>query len=261
MMQNAPKAAHVKGTREREVVEAHYRRLGKDYNQFLYYSPEFVRALTSQMIKELELVPGDRLVDLGCGTAMYTLDILKQVRLDQPVVGVDPFPEMLRNIPADAPIVPLAMDALAFSRKAETYDKILVKEAVHHVSEREELFRNLYQRLSPGGILLLVHVPPKVRYPLFDRALKRCEGWHADPNELTVQLQAAGFRVQRSALDYPHAIPKEVYFKMVAGQYMSVLTSFSDEEMKQGLQEMAERYRGESVLHFVDHFDYLKAVR
>ena len=260
-MQKAQQAPHVEGTREREVVEAHYRRLGKDYNQFLYYSAEFVRALTSKMIEELELAPKDRFVDLGCGTAMYTLDILKQIRLEQPVLGVDPFPEMLQNIPQDAPVLRLAMDALAFSRRPETYDKILIKEAVHHISQREELFRNLYQRLTPGGILLLVHVPPKVHYPLFDRALQRCERWHADPDELTVQLQTAGFRVHRSSLDYQHAIPKDVYFKMVAGQYMSVLTSFSDEEMKQGLAEMAERYREETVLRFVDHFDYLKAVR
>ena len=259
-MQKAQPASHVKDTKEREVVEAHYRRLGKDYNQFLYYSAEFIRALTSKMVEELELTPGDRFVDLGCGTAMYSLDILQQVPLNRPIVGVDPFPEMLRNIPEDAPVVKLAMDAMAFSRRPETYDKILIKEAVHHVSKREELFRNLYQRLSQGGILLLVHVPPKVRYPLFERALQRCEGWHADPDELTVQLQTAGFRVHRSSLDYPHAIPKKVYFKMVAGQYMSVLTSFSDEEMEQGLEEITERYRQEDMLHFIDHFDYLKAV-
>ena len=37
-----------------EVVHEHYRRLGADYDSFLLYSPEFVRTLTTKMVKMLE---------------------------------------------------------------------------------------------------------------------------------------------------------------------------------------------------------------
>jgi ubiquinone/menaquinone biosynthesis C-methylase UbiE len=245
----------------KEVLDTHYTRLAKDYDDFLYYSPDFVRTLTSKMVEKLQLNEDDTLVDLGCGTSMYSLDILKQISLKKPVIGVDPYPEMLAKIPEGAPIKRIAMDGLEFSRQPGSYTKVLIKEAIHHVAERDELFANLYQRLTPGGILLLVHVPPNVRYPLFQKALERCLNWHAEPDELTAQLQHAGFRVERDAVDYPHTLPKEQYFKMVAGCYMSALTSLSAEELREGLIEMEQKYQDVEILEFIDHFDYLTAIR
>lgn len=245
----------------KDVLDTHYTRLAKDYDDYLYYSPEFVRALTSKMIEKLQLKEDDLLVDLGCGTGMYSLDILKQVSLKQPVIGVDPYPEMLAKIPGDAPIKRLAMDGLEFSRQPGSYDKVLIKETVHHIAERDELFANLYEHLTPGGILLLVHVPPNVQYPLFQKALERCLDWHADPDELTRQLRHAGFRVEQDDIGFPHAIPKDQYFRMVEGCYMSALTSLSENELREGLAEMEREYKDVKTLEFIDHFDYLSAIR
>jgi len=244
-----------------EVVQSHYRRLADQYDEFLQYSPDFVRTLTAKMVRMLDLRPTDRLVDLGCGTAIYSADVLEQVPLRQPVTGVDPFPEMLERIPDGVRVTPLCMGAVEFSELPGEYDKVLVKEAVHHVTDRPALFRNLHRRLPPGGILLLVHVPPRLDYPLFEKALRRCEEWHADPDELAKQLDAAGFRVERDAVDYPLAIPRDMYFRMVQNRYMSVLSSFSDEEIQEGLVEMEHRYGDRTVLEYNDHFDYLAATR
>jgi ubiquinone/menaquinone biosynthesis C-methylase UbiE len=243
------------------VIDKHYRRLAKSYDEFLYYSPEFVRALTRKMIEKLRLTADDTLVDVGCGTGMYSFDILEQVPLEYPVTGVDPFAEMIEQIPPQAPIVPICEDALTFSRRKAAYDKVLVKETIHHVDNQPEFFANMYRNLPDGGILLLVHVPPEVQYPLFDAALARCLTWHADPLELHRMLEESGFKVEHDTLDYQHSLPKEHYFAMVRGQYMSVLTSFSDREMEAGLLEMEEKYREQKVLQFVDHFDYLSAMK
>ncbi len=243
------------------VVTRHYERLADSYDTLLRYSPEFVRTLTRRMIEELELTPDDRLVDLGCGTGMYSLDILEQVPLEHPVIGVDPFESMLEHIPVDAPIRPVAMGGLAFSRREATYDKILIKEAVHHISPVGELFENLHERLRPGGILLLVHVPPDVDYPLFDAALERCLEWHADPDELERLLRGTGFTVARDRLTYHHTLPVDEYHAMVADRYMSVLSSFDEDELQAGLREMEARHADLDVLEFPDRFDYLTARR
>lgn len=243
----------------REILDKHYRRLAKDYDRFLYYSPDFVRALTEKMVEKLRLRPDDVLADIGCGTGMYSLDILKQVPLRSPVLGVDPYQEMLDQIPGDAAITPVNEDALAYSARPGDYNKILIKETVHHIDRREEFFRNLHRNLPSGGILLLVHVPPDVQYPLFAKALDRCLRWHANPHELKRQLESVGFDVDWDVLDYEHALPKEHYLQMVADCYMSVLTSFSDDELESGLAEMKEKYADADVLRFVDHFDYLIA--
>jgi ubiquinone/menaquinone biosynthesis C-methylase UbiE len=241
-----------------ETVQEHYHRLAERYDDYLHYSDDFVRSLTSKMIDKLRLQTGDRFVDLGCGTGMYSLDILSLVH---PIVGVDPFPQMLAKIPKTAPITAVALDALAFSAREETYDKVLMKEAVHHVDDRALLFSRLFDRLSARGRLLLVHVPPQVDYPLFDKALERALGWHAHPDELTALLQDAGFSVERDGLDYEHAIPKDRYFQMVERCYMSVLSSFTADEIRDGLMEMDRKYKDVETLRFVDHFDYITAVK
>ena len=243
-----------------QVVQEHYRRLGEDYDRFLLYSPEFVRTLTAKMVAMLDLREDDRLVDLGAGTAMYSLDILQQVPLRTPVVAVEPFEEMLRNIPEDPRIEPVGQDAMAFAREPREYSKVLMKEMIHHVEDRPELFTNLRDRLAGDDArMLLVHVPPKLDYPLFRRALERCESWHADPDELVRDLEKVGMTVERDALDYRHALPKEHYFRMVRGQYMSVLSSFSAEEIEEGLEEMSATYADRDTLEYNDHFDYILA--
>ncbi len=54
-----------------DVLDKHYKRLAKDYDQFLYYSPDFVRTLTQKMVEKLQLKPDDTLADIGGGTGMY----------------------------------------------------------------------------------------------------------------------------------------------------------------------------------------------
>jgi ubiquinone/menaquinone biosynthesis C-methylase UbiE len=241
------------------VIHTHYTRLSQRYDAFLYYSPDFVRQQTSKMIEKLALNEGDIFVDLGCGTGMYSLDILAQIPLKNPVIGVDPFPQMLAQIPANAPIKQLAMDALTFSTRPGVYNKILMKEAIHHIDNRQTLFKNLYEHLAPGGILLLVHVPPKVEYPLFRKALERCLNWHANPDELTTLLQQEKFQVERDEFVYRHRIPKEKYFEMVKNCYMSVLSSLEPEAIQAGLQEMESTYANQEILEFNDRFDFITA--
>lgn len=245
----------------RDLLGEHYQSLAGTYDEFLYYSPDFVRTLTTKMIQLLELGVGDRLADVGCGTGIYTLDILAQVPLRHPVLGVDPYPEMLAAIPEDANLIPLAMDALAFSRQDHHYDNVLVKETIHHLENRSEFFQNIYARLPAGGRILLVHVPPDVKYPLFEAALKRCLDWHADPYELGLELREAGFGVVKDAVDYQLALPRDTYRRMVENRYMSVLSSFTDAELREGLAEMDDRYGHIDTLRFVDHFDYLSGVK
>jgi hypothetical protein len=134
-----------------------------------------------------------------------------------------------------------------------------MKEAVHHIDDRARLFNNLHDRLTDNGVLLLVHVPPQLDYPLFQAVLDRCESWLADPDELALTLEACGFRVERDAVDYRHAIPRDHYFRMVGERYMSVLSTFSDEDLEKGIAEMERTYGENDVLEFTDHFDCLAA--
>lgn len=239
------------------VLEKHYQRIAQRYTDYLSYSDDFVPTLAAKMAEMLRLDETDVLVDLGGGTGIYTAALLDEVRLREPVVLVDYFAGMLEQVPEDLPVEKVQMDALAFAAEPRSYDKVLIKETIHHIDDRPLLMRRIHERLEPGGALLLVHVPPDLDYPLFERALERARSWHADPDDLETQLDATGFETQRDAIDWRHSLPKHHYFEMVANGYMSVLSSFSDDELRAGVEEMAETYADAEVLEFTDHFDFL----
>ena len=241
----------------KHVLDEHYHRIAERYTDFLSYSDEFVPTLAKKMVDMLHLTEDDVFVDLGGGTGIFTAAILGQVRLRNPVILVDYYAEMLDQVPAELPVEKVEADALAFSAEPRSYDKVLIKETIHHVDNRDLLMRQLYERLRSGGALLLVHVPPELDYPIFEAALERARNWHADPDELERQMRAAGFQVERDAIDWPHVIPKERYFDQVASQFMSVLSSFTPDEMEAGLAEMRQTYADTDVLEFNDHFDYI----
>lgn len=244
-----------------DVVQRHYRNLAEKYDFFLSYSPEFVRHMTGKMIEKLQLGPDDRFVDLGGGTGIYSADILQQIPLRHPLLLVDPFEEMLARAPDYPRLRRVHADALAFAAREGTYDKVLMKEAVHHVEDRARLFEDLSARLAPGGRLLLVHIPPRIDYPLFRAALERSLHWHADPDELVRLLEQAGFTVDRDVFEHRHLLTRETYFRMVRSRYMSLLSSFTDDEIETGLNEMADTYAGRDLLEFSDRFDFITATK
>lgn len=242
---------------DRDVVLHHYRNVARRYDRHLSYADDFVPRLCTVIAKKLALRPEDRFVDLGGGTGLYTAGILEQVPLLEPPLLVDPIADMLEQVPSSLPVRCLQADALGFAETPGTYDKVLMKESVHHVDDRGLLFRRLRERLAPGGALLLVHVPPWIDYPLFDAARERALGWHANPDELVELLGDAGFEVERGAFEYGHSIPTDRYLGMVADRYMSVLSTFGDDELEDGLREMEERHAGRDVLTFTDRFDVI----
>lgn len=130
-----------------DIVDEHYRRLANRYDDFLCYSPESVRPLTTKMIGILELEPNDILVHLGCGTGTYSRDILEQIPLRAGGIGVGPFQEMLRRIPPETGIWPVHQDALAFSQQPNEFGKVLMKEAIHQAEDRRSLLANLHRRI------------------------------------------------------------------------------------------------------------------
>lgn len=239
------------------VLEKHYQRIADRYTDYLSYSDDFVPTLAAKMADMLRLGDADVLVDLGGGSGIYTAALLDEVRLRKPVILVDYFAEMLEQVPEDLPVEKVQMDALAFAAEPRSYDKVLIKETIHHIDDRPLLMRRIHERLEPGGALLLVHVPPDLDYPLFESALERARSWHADPDDLETQLDAAGFETHRDAIDWRHRLPKHRYFDMVASAYMSVLSSFSGDQLRAGVEEMEETYADTEVLEFTDHFDYL----
>lgn len=237
----------------------HYKNIAKIYDNLWSYSPIYIQFLTSKIIEHLQLTPTDILVDIGCGTGIYSKEILNQIQLQQPIICVDPAAEMLAKIPENSGLKPVVIDGVEFSAKPGTYNKIFLKEAIHHIEEKSLLFQNLWQRLTPGGIFLLLLLPPTIDYPLFEKALQLYEKTQPHYQEMTKLLQQIGFVVNINIVEYPLELAKNKYFQMVKNRYMSLLSRFDDAELAAGLKEMEAKYQNQSVLKFSDRMVFITA--
>ncbi len=243
---------------QHQKIQNHYRKLAQNYDDLWTYSPDFIKFIAQNIIEQLNLQFTDKLADLGCGTGLFAKEIHNQIKLKYPIVCVDSSPEMLEQIPLNNTYKPLLMDAIDFASQADNSDKIFIKEMIHHISDKQKLIANLFNRLNAGGILLLILLPTTIEYPLFESAKKRYEQLQPHYRELEDIFERVGFQTSVSFVKYPLSLDKDKYFRMVENRYMSLLSMFSDEEISQGIKEMKKKYSEQLTLDFNDVFVFIK---
>lgn len=219
----------------------------------------FIDFLTQKIIEYLELKQTDSLVDLGCGTGIYSKSIVAQLPLQSPIICVDTSEKMLEQVPKNSQYQRLVKDAVTFAEESVNYDKILIKEMIHHIKDKEKLFQGIFKQLNPGGIFLLILLPPTIEYPLFLEALSLYESQQPNYRDLMNLLTKIGFKTTVNLVEYPVSIAKEKYFHMVANRYLSLLSEFNDQELQQGLMTMKQKYQNQSILKFCDRFVFITA--
>jgi ubiquinone/menaquinone biosynthesis C-methylase UbiE len=231
----------------------HYERLAKDYNNNWTYNPEFIEWMTRQILERLAVRSGDRVADIGCGTGLYSTALAE--RAGQ-VLCIDPSAGMLEQLPNVEALFPIqaSMESVVSGDIALPYDRfdvVLVKEAIHHVQNRSAILDGLARLLAPGGRLLVVMLPTRIEYPLFQAALDLFEQLQPDPDQVAMAMRANGLQVDIEYESFALSFDKARYFSMVESRYMSLLSSFDDVQLAQGIAEIDSRYRGDR-LSFVD---------
>jgi SAM-dependent methyltransferase len=243
---------------------AHYERLAAGYDANWAYSPAYITWMTGQIIKHAGIHAGAAVADIGCGTGLYSRGLATVARL---VACTDPSQAMLDQLPADPVLVPVLASAqdVASGRAqlpVSPLDAIIMKEAIHHVpaAERTETLRGLAGLLRPGGRLLVVMLPTKIGYPLFQAALGKFEQDQPDPLDVAVMLTDSGLTARVAYEEYELAIPKARYLAMVRDRYMSLLSAFTDDEIEHGITEIRQGHP-EEVLEFTDRFAFIYGTR
>jgi ubiquinone/menaquinone biosynthesis C-methylase UbiE len=234
-------------------ARSHYERLADDYNDNWVYSPEFIEWMSRQILDRLAVRPGERVADIGCGTGLYSTALAR--RAGQ-VLCIDPSAGMLEQLPKAEALIPIqaSAESIASGDVALPYDRldvILMKEAIHHVHDRSAVLDGLARILAPGGRLLVVMLPTRIEYPLFKAALDLFEQVQPDPEQVAMTMQAKGLHVGIEYESFALSFDKARYISMVQSRYMSLLSSFDDAQLAQGIAEIASHYRGDR-LDFVD---------
>ncbi|MFD2415396.1 class I SAM-dependent methyltransferase [Amycolatopsis pigmentata] len=239
-------------------ARTHYDRLAATYDENWAYSEDFLSWMTEAIDQRLRIGAGDRVVDIGCGTGLYARRLVDRA---ESVTCVDPSQGMLAQIPDDPRLVRVLASAeeVAASQvdlPGSRYDAVLVKEAIHHVVDRAGVIRGLSTLLAPGGRLLVVMLPTRIDYPLFQAARERFQSLQPDPEGVAAAMREAGLNVELTYDGFPLMLSTQRYVEMVNNRYMSLLSTFSDDELAAGVEEIRRGHPGEWV-KFVDRFAFV----
>jgi SAM-dependent methyltransferase len=245
-------------------TQAHYDRLAPSYDDNWAYDPDYIAWMTGRILDRAAIRPGQVVADIGCGTGLYSRGLATAASR---VICADPSQAMLDQLPRDPALIPVLASAEDIAERrialpGEQLDAIVIKEAIHHVpaSGRKAVLHGLAGLLPPGGRILTVMLPARIGYPLFTAALERFESLQPDPAEIAAMLTSAGLETRVTYDSYSLTVRKDRYLSMVRNRYMSLLSSFTDAELEQGLTEIRDRHPG-GHLEFADRFAFVRGTR
>jgi len=140
-----------------DIPRSNYAQIAAYYDQARFLVPEFADFQDANVIRWAGIAPGDRVLDVGCGTGIHTLAIAAQTGAT--VYGLEPAAEML----AQAVAKPAAGRVRWAQGRAEqlpfadgAFDVATLMMVIHHVVNRPAAIGELYRLLRPGGRVLIL---------------------------------------------------------------------------------------------------------
>ncbi|WP_338674405.1 methyltransferase domain-containing protein [Streptomyces sp. SCSIO 30461] len=148
-------------------------------------------------VAALGLLPGNAVLDAGCGTGRALHLLREAVGPDGTVIGVDLTPQMLaaaNDAGRGGPGTLLLADVARLPLRAESLDAVFAAGLIGHLSRPEADLRELARVVRPGGRLALFH-------PLGRAALAARQGRELSDDDLRAEprltrlLTASGWRL------------------------------------------------------------------
>jgi len=143
---------------DKYIPALNYDRLTPLFDPVLRWSMRELE-LKRSLIAQTRIEPGQRVLDLGCGTATLTI-LLKQTHPTAIVVGLDGDPKILAI--AEAKVAQAGVDltldqGLAYEMPYpdQSFDRVVSSLVIHHLTteNKRRAFKEIYRVLRPGGEL------------------------------------------------------------------------------------------------------------
>src|SRR3981081_3544378 len=200
---------------------------GRTWTQFQEQLERQLDPLGREALRALAPMPGEHILDIGCGCGATTLDLAVRVGPVGSVVGVDISVPMLdvarrRPRPADAGAAEFLQLDAQYDMLGSVFDAAFSRFGVMFFSDPVAAFRNILTSLKPGGRLVFVcwrrpEENPWVRVPLEAARPFLPEAAPADPTAPGPFAFAAASRARSILIDAGFASVAATPFRSVSG--------------------------------------------
>ena len=170
-----------------------------------YFVPAIGGTFAADLIEEAALSPGERVLDVACGTGVVTRLAAERVGPSGTVAALDVNPAMLsvaRSIPSSgAPIQWYETSAEAMPLPDGAFDVVLCQLGLQFVADKKAALKEMRRVLVPGGRVLVSAPPPNALFDVLDEALARHVGDDAARFVRMVFSLGAPAQIERLFLD------------------------------------------------------------
>jgi ubiquinone/menaquinone biosynthesis C-methylase UbiE len=173
-----------------------------------YFVPVIGGPFAQDLIADAALRPGERVLDVACGTGVVARLAAERVGPTGTVAALDLNPAMLsvaRSVPSTgAAIRWYETSAESIPLPDEAFDVVFCQLGLQFVSDKSAALREMRRVLAPGGRVLVSTPPPNAFFDVLDEAVTRHVGHQAgafvrmvfslnDPGMIERLFRDAGF--------------------------------------------------------------------
>jgi trans-aconitate methyltransferase len=165
----------------------------------------FVWRYGASLLELLDLRPGERILDVGCGTGQLTAEIAKS---GAQIVGLDNSPDMLAEARKNFPALTFVPGDAASFRFPEPFDAVFSNAVLHWVKNAEGAVQSIARALHPGGRFVaefggqgnIASVQAALRAVLGPRADEQSPWYYPSIGEYAPLLERHGLEVRNASL-------------------------------------------------------------
>lgn len=225
----------------------------------------FVWKAGAGLVELLDPKPGERILDLGCGTGQLTAKIAEA---GATVVGMDSSPSMVAQARQNYPKMKFVLDDARSFVSEEPFDAVFSNAALHWVPEAARVIDRVAAALQPNGRFVLEmggkgnigRIRTTLESLLRERCLPAESPWYyPSVAEYATLLEARGFEIRFASLfprwtrlEHPERGLRE-WLEMFAQSYLKAVPEGMKEDL---LREMDSLLRPELYRDGAWYADY-----
>jgi len=213
-------------------------------------SKSYIQLFNKFITKQHQLNRYSKILDIGCGRGKIAGNLVTKFNLINKPIGLD----VENNKDKSKKIIFKKIDAITYLSKTKiTFDLILIKQTIHLLKKNQilRLLSFCKNKLNSNGKIIILSLDPsKNEIPTFSLMKKKLEKSLKRDKKIFELITKTYPKIIIKNFIFKVGITKNEYLKMIKKRYISTLLSFSDKQIKVGLNEINLKYKNE--LNFKD---------